>query len=137
MDPNPYAPPSPAGETLADSRVFAVARHQRRLNRCVLAYLACVAAFKVAPEGPARTAAAFGSVLVMVLAAVFAVMLASRLYSTLTAIVVGVMTLVPCGGIVGAVYLSSQATALLRRNGYTVGLLGADVSQFARRLTPP
>lgn len=133
MDQNPYAPPSPASEAVDHSRVFAVARRQRALNLCMLAYVACMVSFKLAPEGPARTLAAFASLVVLVLAAVFAVLLASKLYSTAIAIVVGVLTLVPCGGMVGAAYLSSQATALLRRNGYTVGLLGADLSQFARR----
>lgn len=133
MDQNPYAPPSPASEAVDHSRVFAVARHQRALNLCMLAYVACVVSFKVAPEGPARTLVAFASIFLLVLAAVFVVLLASKLYSTAFAIVVGLLTLVPCGGIIYAAYLSSQASALLRRNGYTVGLLGADLAQFARR----
>ena len=133
MDQNPYAPPSQASEAVAPSRVFAVARHQRGLNLCMLVYVACIVFFKVAPEGPARTVAAFLSLAVLVLAGVFVVLLASKLYSTVFAVVVGVLTLVPCGGILYAAYLSRQATTLLRRNGYTVGLLGADLSQFTRR----
>lgn len=133
MDQNPYAAPSRSSEAVDDSRILAVARHQRALNLCMLVYIACMVSFKFAPEGPLRLVVSFVSIAVLILAVVFAVLLAARLYSTAVAILVGVFTLVPCGGMIGAAYLSSRATALLRRNGYTVGLLGADLSQFTRR----
>jgi hypothetical protein len=47
------------------------------------------------------------------------------------AILVGVLTLVPCIGLIYMLRMNQKATAFLRGNGINVGFLGANLSQFS------
>jgi len=66
----------------------------------------------------------------LITAAVFVFLLSRRLYSVGVGVLFGLLTLIPLVGLVTLLVLSSKATGTLQMNGYKVGLLGADLSQF-------
>jgi predicted RNA-binding Zn-ribbon protein involved in translation (DUF1610 family) len=56
---------------------------------------------------------------------IYTFILASNLYNTAMGIILGLLTLVPCLGLLILLMVNQKATALLQENGYEVGLLGA------------
>lgn len=52
-------------------------------------------------------------------------MLATRVYGTGAGIVLGVLTLIPCLGLVILLLVNRKATDVLKQHGIGVGLLGA------------
>jgi hypothetical protein len=65
-----------------------------------------------------------------VAATVFAFMLAHKLYNVGIAILVVILTCIPCLNLIALLVVSNKATRLLKDKGYNVGFLGADLSQF-------
>jgi hypothetical protein len=65
-----------------------------------------------------------------VLATVFVFMLALKVYSVAMGIVLGILTLIPCIGLITLLIINQKATGLLNKYGYRVGLMGANLSQF-------
>jgi hypothetical protein len=64
-------------------------------------------------------------------AAAFIFLLASKLYSLMVGILLGLLTiLVPIIGIIVLLVVNAKATSVLRQNGITVGLSGAKLSQL-------
>jgi hypothetical protein len=59
---------------------------------------------------------------------VFVFMLAMKVYSTGLGIVLGLLTLIPCVGLIVLLIVNGKATSVLQANGISVGLLGADPS---------
>ena len=57
-------------------------------------------------------------------------LLAIQLYGIVGGILMGVLTLVPCLGLLLLLLINEKATRVLRQNGIRVGLLGADPSQL-------
>jgi predicted RNA-binding Zn-ribbon protein involved in translation (DUF1610 family) len=62
--------------------------------------------------------------------AVLAIILASRLFSVLATVFLGLLAVIPCIGIIGLFVVNSSATTQLKLNDINVGFLGADLSQF-------
>jgi uncharacterized membrane protein (GlpM family) len=56
---------------------------------------------------------------------IYTFILASKLYNTGMGIILGLLTLVPCLGLIILLMVNQKATTLLQENGYEVGLLGA------------
>jgi len=111
----------------------------------ILSYIAyIVAIFANMPSQPGQagppnlkgSALAIIGVLALVLmvaslgALILSVLLASKLYGTGGAILVFFLQFIPCVGLITLLVVNSKATNLLRDKGYTVGLLGADLSEF-------
>jgi hypothetical protein len=63
-------------------------------------------------------------------ATVFVFLLATKVYSTGLGILLGLLTLIPCVGLIVLVIINVQATSILRANGVEVGFLGASSSDI-------
>jgi hypothetical protein len=106
-----------------------VALYQKGVLVCILIYLiAVVGQFALPPE--LRPFLGFGVLAVGLVGLVFVVLLSVKVYPVAIGIILGVLTVVPCLGLMVLVIINAQATAVLRRNGYRVGLLGARLSEI-------
>jgi hypothetical protein len=136
-NPNPFeAPRAPLGEVvgvksgrLEDLRK--VAGYQRAILICILIYIvAVIGQFAIPPaQRPILAVVIIGVGLV---ATVFVFMLAMKVYSTWLGVLLGILTIVPCINLLVLLAINTKATNILRQNGYKVGLLGADMSQFSK-----
>ena len=109
--------------------LHSVAIYQKVIIWCILSYfLAVIGQFAIPSDFRPLLGLAFLGV--AVLATVFVFMMALKVYSTTMGIVLGILTLVPCIGLVTLLIINQKATGLLTKHGYRVGLLGADLSQF-------
>lgn len=123
-----YATPAPAGRV--DVREVAV--RQKGIIYCLLANITFViASFAVPPE--MQLIFAVLALAAQVTAAVFVFMLAIHLYGTGTGILLGILTLIPCIGLIILLIVNGKATTVLRQNGVHVGFLGASLSQIPAR----
>lgn len=57
-------------------------------------------------------------------------LLATKVYNSVLGIFWGLLTLIPCLGLIVLLIVNSKATSVLQLNGYKVGFLGADLSAF-------
>ncbi len=141
MSENPYEAPKVelravgvrSGER-ADVRQVAVA--QKVILICILIYLINAViqlsvALGKAPIPPAVVIACSVVTLIsMVVGAVFVFILAIRVYNTGLGILFGILSLIPCLGLLILLMVNGKATNVMRANGYSVGLLGADLSKI-------
>jgi hypothetical protein len=94
----------------------------------VLIYLiSMVAQFLLPPE--LRLVVALGVMGAGLVGAVFTFMLAIKVYGTGLGILFGILTLIPCVGLLVLLAINAKATTVLKDNGIKVGLLGADMSK--------
>jgi hypothetical protein len=56
--------------------------------------------------------------------------LAIKIYSIVVGVLLGILTFVPCLGLVMLLLVNGKATNILKENGVKVGLLGADLSRI-------
>lgn len=120
-----YATPAPAGQV----NLGEVATRQKGVIYCLLVYIALVIArFVVPPE--LQLIPAIAALAASVTAAVFVFMLAIHLYGTGTGILLGILTLIPCIGLIVLLMVNGKATSVLKQNGIHVGFLGASSSQI-------
>lgn len=107
--------------------VRSVAVYQKGILVCILIYLVAVfLQLAVPPE--VRIILALGVLCVGLVATVFVFLLATKVYSTGLGILLGLLTLVPCLGLLVLLIINAKATGILRQNGLKVGLLGANLS---------
>jgi hypothetical protein len=134
---NPFeAPRAPLGEVvgvksgrLEDLRK--VASYQRAILICILIYIVTfMGQFAVPPAQ--RTILAVLTFCVSLVATVFVFMLAMKVYSRGLGILLGILAIIPCIGLLVLLMINDKATKILRQNGYKVGFLGADMSQFSK-----
>jgi hypothetical protein len=118
--PVPVTPPG--GMTRED--VKSVATYQKVILLCILALLLAYVVMVAVPVElkPLFALPLFG---IKCAATVFVFLLALKLYSTALGIVFGILTLLPCVGLIVLLIINAKATATLRANGIKVGLLGA------------
>jgi hypothetical protein len=111
-----------------------IAIYQKIILICILVYL-------IAVFGYSAIQMAFPQPLIQVLSiviylsstvvgCVFVFMLSIKVYGTVQGVVFGILTLIPCVGLIVLLVVNGKATAILRQNGYQVGLLGANLSKF-------
>ena len=67
---------------------------------------------------------------VAVIATVFVFMLALKVYGVAMGILLGVLTMIPCIGLITLLIINQKATGLLTEHGYRVGFMGADLARF-------
>jgi predicted RNA-binding Zn-ribbon protein involved in translation (DUF1610 family) len=67
---------------------------------------------------------------VAIAAMIYTFKLAIQIHNTGVGILLGILTLVPCIGLMVLLTINSSATRILRDNGHHVGFLGADMSEF-------
>jgi hypothetical protein len=53
-----------------------------------------------------------------------------KVYSVIQGILIGILTMVPCLGLLLLLLVNQKATKILKDNGHNVGLFGADLSRF-------
>lgn len=140
MDENPFKSPqadSPSlmvkgvqGGSVRDLR--SVAMFQKGVQVCILVYLGAIfGQFALPPE--IRSLVAGAVVLIAGLGgAVFVILLAVKVYNPAIGVLMGILALVPCIGLLVLLVINGKATNILKDNGFRVGLLGADLSQFDR-----
>lgn len=129
MDENPYRAPmsdQPAVGVLSGrgEDVRSVATYQKGILVCILLYLCAVVAQFFVPE-QVRLLLGLGVLLVGVAGTVFVFLLATKVYGVGLGILLGLVTLIPCVGLITLLIVNGKATNVLRQNGYKVGLLGA------------
>ena len=133
---NPYAPPQVGsvppqfvGITSGDFLdLKGVAVNQRRIQVCILFYLgAIVSRFVLPPQAVLLSVAAV--LIIGIVATVFVIMLATKVYPSPAGILIGLLVLVPCVGGIVLLIVNGKATSVLRSNGFKVGLMGANISK--------
>jgi hypothetical protein len=110
----------------SDQGIREIAFRQRVILICILAYfLLFFSQFAIPQEF--RIILSIPFLVIAVVATVFVFLLATKIYSTGLGIFLGILTLIPCIGLIPLLIVNAKATALLRAAGLTVGLLGAKV----------
>jgi hypothetical protein len=107
-----------------------VAQAQKVIVLCILLAFVCIISVRLMPTLLGRQIAAVIYLATILVATVFMFILAIRVYSTAVGVLMGVLTLIPCIGLLTLLRMNHKATTILRDNGIKVGLLGADMSQF-------
>jgi hypothetical protein len=134
MSDNPYDAPSAESQVVgvrSGSRedLKAVATYQKGILLCILIYLVAVFSQLAVPPD-LRMFLTFGLLAVGLVGTVFVILLAIKLYKVAIGILLGILTFIPCVGLLVLLMVNGKATAILRQNGVRVGLLGADLSQL-------
>jgi hypothetical protein len=134
MSENPYQSPSAALQVVGVKSgtredLKAVAKYQKGILICILIYLiAVICQFAIPAE--LRPIIGLGVLVVGVVGTVFVFLPAIKVYSTGVGVLLGILTLVPCIGLIVLLVVNGKATGILKQNGISVGLLGADLSQM-------
>lgn len=114
---------------LSRQDLYNIAVYQKAILVCILIYiLAVIAQFALPSE--ARLFLAIAVVGIGVVATVFVFLLAVKVRGTGMGIFLAIVTLIPCIGLIALLIINQQASGILTKHGYDVGLLGAKLSQF-------
>ena len=129
MEENPYRAPLSEGTAVGvlsgrAEDVRSVAVYQKGILVCILLYL-CAALGQIFVPEQLRLFLGLGALLVILAGTVFTFLLSMKVYGIGLGIVLGILTLIPCVGLIVLLIVNGKATNVLRQNGYTVGLLGA------------
>jgi hypothetical protein len=123
----PPQQPSPILEYGTNRRdLREIALRQKVILLCILVYILAIFGQYAIPK-EFRIFLALPVLGVLIVADVFVFLLATKIYGTALGIVLGILTLIPCVGLITLLIVNSKATALLRAGGLKVGLLGASV----------
>jgi hypothetical protein len=132
MNENPYRSPEtplagPVVGVLSGSRedLRAVAKYQRGLLICVLINIISLVLPYILPPNLLLAAQICVGIAGLV-GLVFVFLLSTKVYGIGAGILLGILTLVPCLGLIVLLIINQKATTVLRQNGIKVGLLGAD-----------
>lgn len=117
-------PPGPPSGQYNREELQTIASRQKMIMICILIYIAAIIIqFALPPE--VRPMLGLGVLAVVVAAAVFIFLLATKLYGTGLGIVLGILTLIPLIGLIVLLIVNGKATGILKSHGIDVGLLGA------------
>jgi hypothetical protein len=118
--------------------LLAIARYQKAILLCILFHLSVIAALcalaaldLIPPAADVVMWVGFPGLALV--EAVLMFLLATRVFGTGAGIVLGILTLLPCIGLVALLVINGRASATLKGNGIRVGLLGVS-GQDIRRL---
>lgn len=134
MSDNPYQSPT-GGQAVVGVKsgtredLRSVASSQKGILVCIAIYLSAVI-FQFALPAELRPILGIGVLVVGLVGTVFVFMLAIKVYSTGVGVLLGILTMIPCIGLIVLLIVNGKATAILKENGVKVGLLGADLSQI-------
>lgn len=106
-----------------------VAQFQKGILFCILLSI-CVygISFAVPQEMKLIMAGILG--LTSLVNVAFAMLLGVKVYSPVTGVILGVLTVVPCLGLIILLVINQAATKLLTAHGVKVGLMGARMSDL-------
>ena len=135
MDENPYRAPEAMDRAIGvrsgrreDLRSVAV--YQKGILVCILISLLGIAfnIFALATQAAVPPAVSMAiSVLLLVVglaSAVFVILLAIKVYNIALGIVLGLLSVLPCIGLIVLLVVNGKATRILQSNGHRVGLAG-------------
>ena len=134
MSQNPYQPPTsqaPPIRTPEQRRLAlkTIAQYQKGVIVCILVYfLLVLLQFTIPPD--LRFLLGLAVIGLGLVGTVFVFLLAFKVYSKPEAIALGILTIVPCVGIVALLLVNTRATKMLKQNGVQVGFLGANLSKI-------
>ena len=137
---NPYEAPAPIPQapapaigvlsgTRADLR--SVATYQRGIMVCILLYfivmiMQAIIASQIEVPPLFRVLSGLAILANGVAGAVFVFLLSIKVYGPALGILLGILTLIPCLGLLALLRVNAKATNVLQQNGIKVGLLGAN-----------
>lgn len=117
--------------TISRDDLTTIAKYQKGLLLCILAQLALIGVTMAVPA-ELRFFASIAFYASGVLSAILVLALAIKLYNAVAGVILGLLTMVPCLGLVVLLIINSRATATLQANGISVGLLGARMSDLSK-----
>lgn len=130
---NPFAAPisdEPAAGlvsgSLADVRT--IATRQKGLLICILVYLLGVLGIVVLGDNPLVFLPIIAGGISMFAGAVFALLLAMKVYGALIGVLLCLLCFVPLLGLLILLMVNQKATGVLKQNGVSVGMLGANMA---------
>ena len=105
------------------------AKHQKAIIICILIQ---IVAFVVQIGAPPQVRPLLSLLFLGIglVGTVFVFLLAMKIYSTGMGIFLGILSIIPCIGLLVLLVVNSKATGVLKENGVTVGLLGAKMSDI-------
>lgn len=113
-----------------------VAVFQKAIMICILVYVGTVIASIVMQQiKPSFIFAVLIGAIAIATAltgSVFVFMLSIKVYGTGVGVLLGILSLVPCVGLIVLLVVNGKATNILKANGYNVGFLGADLSKVPK-----
>jgi hypothetical protein len=146
MSQNPYQPP--LGPSVAigvrsgrREDLKRVAVYQKGLLVCILVQLILfiavfliieVSQFAIPPEDRFILLHLFNLAysLVAITGTVFTFLLAIKVYNVVAGALLGLLTLIPCLGLIVLLIVNQKATHILQQNGIKVGLMGANLREI-------
>jgi len=134
MSENPYQAPSTEAQVVGVKSgrredLMTIAKYQKGILVCILIYLiAVICQFAIPVQLPLIVG--FGVLFVGLVGTVFVFLLAMKIYSTVVGVLLGILTFIPCLGLIILLLVNGTATNILKENGVKVGLLGADLSRI-------
>lgn len=133
MSENPYESPraeAAAVGVLSGKRedLRSVAKYQKGILVCILIYLITVVCQFLIPSELQLLVWLCG-IVVSIAGTVFVFLLAIKVYGAPLGVLLGILTLIPCIGLIVLLVVNGKATSVLRQNGIKVGLLGANLSE--------
>ena len=106
-----------------------IAKHQKGILVCILIQM-LIFGLQFAAPPQLRPLVGLAFLVASLAGTVFVFMLAMKVYSTGMGICFGILTIVPCVGLIMLLVVNSKATEVLKKNGIKVGLLGANLSDI-------
>jgi hypothetical protein len=116
-------------EHLSRQDLRAIAGYQKAVLVCILVYLALVASQFFLPV-EMRTLLVASVIVLGVVGTVFVFLLATKVYNPGLGVMLGILTLIPCIGLIPLLVVNGKATSVLKEHGVRVGLLGARSSDI-------
>lgn len=114
---------------LSRETLRAIAFNQKAIILCIVVYLCLIPVQFVIPE-ESRIYLALALIPLGITATVFVFLLATKVYSTGMGVLLGILTLIPCVGLIVLLIINAKATGTLQRHGVRVGFLGASSSDI-------
>ncbi|VTR91166.1 Uncharacterized protein OS=Fimbriimonas ginsengisoli Gsoil 348 GN=OP10G_3938 PE=4 SV=1 [Gemmata massiliana] len=115
---------------LSRSDLRAIAGHQKAILLCILVNICLTIAQFTVPDDNLRLILALVSIPIAIAATVFVFLLSTKIYSSGVGVLLGILTLIPCIGLIVLLVINGKATSLLKSRGIHVGLLGARTSDI-------
>ncbi len=132
MSQNPYQSPQPSPPVIgvlsgAREDLYLIAVYQKGIMLCMLLYLAGVVVQPFVPE-KFRLLVLAGVALVVIAGAALVFLLTTKVYPLGRGVLMGILTIIPCVGLIALLIVNQKAIRVLQENGVKVGLFGAKLS---------
>jgi hypothetical protein len=124
------------GPRMSATALRTVAWSQKIIIFCILGELGTIPVRLVLSQMPPEMQL-LGALLLLayylvvgITATVFVFRMALAVYSTGTGVLLGILTLIPCIGLIVLLVINGKATTILKNNGVRVGFLGANMADL-------